>query len=175
MVHFYQYGVSLWISNITLIVFTKREVMRVRNNFKIEYCLPTLNIVGRCLKLQCYSITDYGLICIDVYMTEWRTAENKWSLGHCYSSHKWVGAGTYIQKCCLSEGTHILTCKTSRHNDDWSSNVVIILGHRFCEDFVGYEEAMAINISGLYNIDKCIYVRIFCFIKFLLLLITNSQ
>ena len=44
MVHFYQYGVSLWISNINLIVFTKREVMRVRNNFKIEYCLPTLNI-----------------------------------------------------------------------------------------------------------------------------------
>ena len=93
------------------------------------------------------------MICIDVYMTEWRTSENKWSLGHCSSSHKWMGAGTYIQKCCLSGGTHILTCKTARHNHDWSSNAVIILGHRFCEDFVGYEEAMEMNISGLYNID----------------------
>ena len=88
-------------------------------------------------------------MCIDVYTTGWRTPENKWSFSHCSSPHKWMGGGMYIQKCCLSGGAHILTCKTSRHNYDWSSYAVTILGHRFCEDFVGYEDAVAINISGL--------------------------
>ena len=46
---------------------------------------------------------------------------------------------------------HVLTCKTTRDRNDWSLDVVMILGHRFCEDFVGYETATAINISGPVN------------------------
>ena len=43
----------------------------------------------------------------------------------------------------------MLTCKTDRARNDWSSNMVMIFGHRFCEDFVGYEAVFSINISGV--------------------------
>ena len=82
-------------------------------------------------------------------MTEWHTRENKWSFGNCSASHRWVGPGTYAEKCCLSEGIHLLTCKTTRHRNDWSTNVVMMFGHRFCEDFVGYEDVIALNITGI--------------------------
>ena len=78
-------------------------------------------------------------------------SENNWSLGNCSSSHKWMGPGTYTEKCCLSGGTHVLMCKTGRTKNDWSGTVVTVMGHRFCEDFVGYETAIAINISGVFT------------------------
>ena len=93
-------------------------------------------------------------------MTESRIQNNKWSIGHCYPSHKWLGPGTYVEKCCLSEGIHVLTCKTARHRTDWSDNVVMILSHRFCEDFVGYEELTPINITGLYECWQIIIMKI---------------
>ena len=83
-------------------------------------------------------------------MTERKIPENSWSLGHCSQSQTWVGPGTYIESCCLSKGVHTLTCKTSRAKNDWSSNVVMVMGHRFCEDFVGYEAVFSINISGVF-------------------------
>ena len=81
-------------------------------------------------------------------MTENYAPENKWTFGRCFSSHKWRGPGTYVEKCCLPGGIHLLTCETSRNKNDWSSNVVMILGHRFCDDFVGYQAVLALNISG---------------------------
>ena len=89
-----------------------------------------------------------------------QTSEKKWSLGPCSQSQKGLGEGRYTERCCLSEGIHILTCKAGRNENDWSSNVVMILGHRFCDDFVGHEAYIAINVSGtiiygqmgLYNI-----------------------
>lgn len=83
-------------------------------------------------------------------MTERKTSSNTWSLGHCFQSQEWTGPGTYIESCCLSKGVHTLTCKTNRAKNDWSSNVVVVMGHRFCEDFVGYEAVFSINISGVF-------------------------
>ena len=110
-------------------------------------CYPKIYIF--LLKLCCYSLTGNDRICFDVYMTERKIPENSWSLGHCSQSQKWVGPGTYIENCCLSNGVHMLTCKTNRARNDWSSNAVIIMGHRFCEDFVGHEAVFSINISGM--------------------------
>ena len=93
-------------------------------------------------------LSDSSPMCFDVSMTERSTSEYSWLLGHCSISHKWLGPGSYTEKCCISEGVHILTCSTKRSTNDWSLNGLTILGHRFCDDFVGYETAMAINISG---------------------------
>ena len=98
-------------------------------------------------------------------MTERSTPENTWSLGHCFQSQKWTGPGTYIERCCLSKGIHTLTCKTNQENNDWSSNVVVVMGHQFCEDFVGYEAVFSINISGVFINGKIwgyMYVYIIC-------------
>ena len=81
-------------------------------------------------------------------MTESQTSENEWSFGHCSSSQEWRGPGTYIEKCCVSEGKHLLTCSTSRHKNDWSSIDLRMLGHRFCDDFVGYEALIELDVSG---------------------------
>ena len=115
--------------------------------------------------------------CFDVSMYK-PASDFKWSFGHCSSAHNvMMGLGTYIQKCCLSEGIHLLTCKTARHETDWSNNVVMILGHRFCEDFVGYEEVTPIHISGLCECSQIIIVKVSKdkrFMRVLLLPITNS-
>ena len=97
-----------------------------------------------------YLLTGNDLICFDVYMSERSTPDNTWSLGDCSQSQKWLHTGTYIERCCLSKGVHMLSCKTARAKNDWSHNVVIIMGHRFCEDFVGYEAVFSINISGVF-------------------------
>ena len=61
------------------------------------------------------------------------------------------------KKCCLPDGNHVVTCRTSRNKQDWSNNVLLISGHRFCEDFVGYEAAIDIDVSGT-SYDVCQYV-----------------
>ena len=83
-------------------------------------------------------------------MSKRHTSDYTWSLGPCSISQTWLRPGTYIERCCLSKGVHILTCKTGRAKNDWSHNVVIIMGHRFCEDFVGYEALFPINITGVF-------------------------
>ena len=87
-------------------------------------------------------------------MTKRSTPDDTWLLGNCSQTQKWRGPGTYTESCCLSKGVHTLTCKTSRAKTDWSSNVVMVMGHRFCEDFVGYEAVFSINISGVFIYGK---------------------
>ena len=90
-------------------------------------------------------------------MKKWATFDFNWAFVNCSASLKWLGPGTYTEKCCLPDGHHVVTCRTSRNKQDWSNNVLLISGHRFCEDFVGYEAAINIDVSGTsYNV--CQYV-----------------
>ena len=118
------------------------------------------------LKLYwCSVLTGKYLICFDVHMTERSTPDDTWLLGNCSQTQKWRGPGTYTESCCLSKGVHTLTCKPSRANNDWSSNVVMVMGHRFCEDFVGYESVFSINISGVFINGKISRYRyVICFL-----------
>ena len=130
-----------------------------------KYICPSCSIItllrsARYSQICCLSIIGDRLVCFDVHMTEWSTPENTWSLGHCSQSQKWLRPGTYTERCCLSKEVHMLTCKTGRTRNDWSSNVVMVMGHRFCEDFVGYETVISINISGLF-ISSTIWIQIF--------------
>ena len=54
----------------------------------------------------------------------------------------------------------MLTCKTSRNYNDWSKVTLMIMGHRFCEDVVGYEINIALNISGVF-INRDVYESIY--------------
>ena len=96
--------------------------------------------------------------CFDVSMYMPRS-DLGWSLGYCSSFGKWLGSGTYTDKCCISGDLHILTCNTSSHSlRDWSNSVLNILGHQFCDDFVGHNAFIALNISGDFT---CTYVYIY--------------
>ena len=82
-------------------------------------------------------LSDPTFECFEVSMYKPKQ-DYTWSFGHCSASQKWFGAGTYIDECCISKGKHILTCSTgSSGKSDWSNSVVMLLGHRFCDDFVG--------------------------------------
>ena len=105
--------------------------------------------------------SDAGSICFDVSMNKWSTSDFKWIFGNCSSSHKWLGPGMYTEKCCMQEGNHVLTCSTSRNKNDWSNTDLRMLGHRFCDDFVGYEELIELNISGTIEIWASVYILIF--------------
>lgn len=73
-----------------------------------------------------------------------------WSFGHCSVSIKWLGSGTYTDKCCIPEGQHILRCSSgSTGKGDWSNAVVMMLGHQFCDDFVGHTAFIPLNVSGM--------------------------
>ena len=77
------------------------------------------------------------------------TPNHGWSIGHCNDSLKWMGSGTYTEKCCISGGLHILSCKARSHGDrDWSNNILTMLGHQFCNDFVGHNAFIVLNVTG---------------------------
>ena len=87
--------------------------------------------------------------CFDVSMYK-PTSDFGWSLGHCSSSGIWLEAGTYTEKCCISEEVHILSCiNTGPERHDWSSSILIMLGHQFCDDVVGHKAFIRLNISGI--------------------------
>ena len=67
----------------------------------------------------------------------------------------------------------MLSCKSARAKNDWSHNVVIIMGHRFCEDIVGYEAVFSINISGEFINDKMWMYMYVYYMKILLIHIVN--
>ena len=77
------------------------------------------------------------------------TSENSytWKLGKCYPSDKYSIDGTYTEKCCIPNGNNVLSCKSAQGNG-WVNAFVGIDGHVFCDDMVGYDKFVLINIPG---------------------------
>ena len=89
------------------------------------------------------------------------TPDFGWSLGDCSGSGIWLGSGTYTDICCISEEQHILNCWTSSHYQrDWSNTILMMLGHQFCDDFVGHNAFIPLNISGISLLVVCTPVYI---------------
>ena len=93
-------------------------------------------------------IVDPKSECFDVSMYK-QTSDYGWTFGKCSGSKKWLGSGTYTDKCCTSKGSYILSCSTKSHvQRDWSNSILMMLGHQFCDDFVGHMAFIRLNISG---------------------------
>ena len=99
--------------------------------------------------------------CFDVSMYK-PTSDFEWAFGHCSGSDRWHGPGTYTDKCCISDGWNILTCSIRSYSQrDWSNSILIMLGHQFCDDFVGYKAFIRLNVSGDYEYEyTAIYLKI---------------
>ena len=97
-------------------------------------------------KKKNYDVTDSR--CLDVVFYK-RSREYHWSFGHCLSSLNWLGIGTYHEKCCVLDEINMLTCSTTAKGGDWSSTMLTMFGHRFCDDLVGKKGMIRINISEL--------------------------
>ena len=87
-----------------------------------------------------------GLECFDISFHKTNNMSS-WEFGSCSSSPEFSTAGIYIDKCCISPGEHILTCKkTDGH--DWSRSVLTLKGHQFCNDYVGSKTMITLNLEG---------------------------
>ena len=84
--------------------------------------------------------------CFDVSLHKISHATS-WKLGACSSSLQYSIPGIYIEKCCISPGDHILTCMNPEGND-WSRSALNLLGHEFCNDYVGNTAMIPLNIKG---------------------------
>ena len=80
---------------------------------------------------------------------ELHTAMNgyTWELSHCFAADKYSIAGTYTEKCCVPNGTHAMSCKSAQNNE-WVNAFVGIEGHMFCDDMIGQDKFIALNIPG---------------------------
>ena len=77
------------------------------------------------------------------------------------SSHRWQGPGTYTEKCCDLDAENTLTCSTTLKEGDWSNNILMMFGHRFCDDLVGRVGIISTNVSGRRRISSYKYTYLF--------------
>ena len=89
--------------------------------------------------------------CFDVSFSKtYITRNTRWTIGDCSSSLEYSYPGVYTENCCVSPVDIILTC-ANPDNDDWSRNVLTLLGHEFCNDYVGNHAMIRLNIKGKIN------------------------
>ena len=53
----------------------------------------------------------------------------------------------YVERCCLHPGIYVLSCYDDR-NEGWNNAYLDILGHRYCDDFLGYKAMRRVTIPG---------------------------
>ena len=87
-----------------------------------------------------------GQTCMDVNLHT-ATTGYTWELVQCSTTDEYSISGTYTEKCCIPNGNHVLSCHSGQNND-WVNAVVGIDGHKFCDDMIGHEKFVAINIPG---------------------------
>ena len=75
----------------------------------------------------------------------------KWKIGSCYGPKNIVeyhANSTYFGRCCLRPGLYTLVCKNDIAPYGWGNSFIEILGHRYCDDFVGYKGFRRIVVNG---------------------------
>ena len=82
-----------------------------------------------------------------------------WELGSCYGPKSLekgtimdYGYESYFDRCCLPSGRHVLICHNRLGPFGWGESSIEILGHRYCNDFVGYKALRKLELSGKYNL-----------------------
>ena len=75
----------------------------------------------------------------------------KWSLGACSNSKEYTNDKEFVEEgCYLAPGKHTLNCCNIKQPYGWKKGFIVINGHRFCDDFMGYKALRHIFISSTY-------------------------
>lgn len=90
--------------------------------------------------------------CLEISLVSLLTTNNNygWSLGPCNFELNNVGDRMYTEVCCLSGEKSILTCRAADKNG-WKNAFLMINGHRFCDDFVGYKAMIDLDTQGIFK------------------------
>ena len=81
--------------------------------------------------------------------------KRKWKMGSCRGPSKeytrnanYTSNTTYVERCCLAPGMHILTCLNEIGPYGWGNGYIEILGQRYCDDFVGFRAMRKVSLLG---------------------------
>ena len=91
-----------------------------------------------------FFVGEHGSNCFEVNSHVISHGYN-WQLGPCHASYQ--PYGIYTDNCCVPNGDHWFSCNPSLSK--WNDGGVVKIGkHQFCDDFVGYNQFIMINITG---------------------------
>ena len=97
-----------------------------------------------------YPTEGKKLTCMDVQLHTVATSYT-WELGHCYGTQKYtLSTNIYIEKCCVANGYHLLSCENNL-NSGWSDSFLKIGEHTFCDDIIGKKKFILVNVPGRYS------------------------
>ena len=68
----------------------------------------------------------------------------------------------YTDRCCIAPGKHRLTCYNNPPARGWKNEYLMIDGHRYCDNFVGFKSMQKIAVTGR-HIEFLIQQRVFGF------------
>ena len=97
----------------------------------------------------------YQLVSVDIKLKTGSDAHLlKWSLGTCSNSKDYTNDKEFVEEgCYLAPGKYTLNCYNTKHPYGWKKGVIVINGHSYCDDFMGYKALRHIFISS-----KCFYL-----------------
>ena len=108
--------------------------------------------------------TFFFLVCIDIqfnvmYIGLWEAIS--WSLGPCSSSQAYTSRSTrtFVERCCIVPGRYMLLCQSPRSG---YVGYLDIEGHKFCNNFVGFEEMDIVSVLSRYiwlTFENCILMK----------------
>ena len=91
------------------------------------YKISCSSIFDDSLFLHFHIIPESGSTCVDIALYK-RFPDYGWSFGHCLSSLEWLGRGTYIEKCCVTDTNIALTCSAASKDGDWK--ILVEIGYQ---------------------------------------------
>ena len=91
-------------------------------------------------------------VCFDITLkTSYEGSPIRWELAHCHKVvTKWYddyNPKQYIHKCCVAPGNYTLICHNTKKPTGWKEGYIEFLGHRYCNDFMGFKAIRAIKIA----------------------------
>ena len=99
--------------------------------------------------------TGDDVVCFDIKMIQGKNirddhVQESWSVGSCHMSisHHNKAYASSTQRCCLSQGVHLLECRDTYRGDGWNGAYLEIFGQKYCNDFVDYVVQRRVFISG---------------------------
>ena len=91
----------------------------------------------------------FDLVCHDVKLeTKYDGHLIQWELGPCKTAHVFESYKSYVQRCCVSPGTHILTCFNTEKDEGWKSALLKYQGRVYCDDFMSYKSMSRVLVKG---------------------------
>ena len=77
----------------------------------------------------------------------------RWEFANCHNSvTKWYedySPTLEIHKCCVEPGNYTLTCYNTKKPMGWKGGYMEFLGHRYCDDFMGFGSSRGIKITEI--------------------------